>query len=63
MIINKVKLEMIYVGRKTLVRLALVYVFKICCICLNVKEVKNEWFIFFCLCLIILNNNINACSV
>jgi len=42
MIINKVKLEMIYVGRKTLVRLALVYVFKICCICLNVKEVKNE---------------------
>jgi hypothetical protein len=24
-----------------------VYVFKICCICLNVKEVKNEWFIFF----------------
>ena len=47
MIINKVKLEMIYVGRKTLVRLASVYVFKICCICLNVKEVKNEWFIFF----------------
>jgi hypothetical protein len=24
-----------------------VYVFKICCICLNVKEVKNEWFNFF----------------
>jgi hypothetical protein len=38
---------MIYVGRKTFVRLASVYVFKICCICLNAKRESEKWMVYF----------------